>query len=107
MARLQEPKACMYGSGRVGSSAEALPRLPNLPASRHRGYPALAGRPSDGRILENGEIAVLVQVWNLAGAAPDGSSVEKQGTGFDVVRRPTDGSWKMVLYNPWGVAVLD
>jgi ketosteroid isomerase-like protein len=29
-----------------------------------------------------------------------------EGKGFDVMRRQSDGSWKMVIDNPWGTAVL-
>lgn len=58
------------------------------------------------RILENGDIAVRMQSWTMHGTGPDGSPVEMQGSGFDVVRRQSDGSWKMVLDNPWGAAIL-
>ena len=48
----------------------------------------------EGCILENGDLAVRIQPWTLQGTAPDGSSIEMQGTGFDVVRRQPDGSRK-------------
>jgi ketosteroid isomerase-like protein len=61
----------------------------------------------EGRTLENGDLAIRMQSWKLQGTAPDGSPVEMEGAGFDVVRRQPDGSWKMVIDNPWGAAILD
>ena len=28
-------------------------------------------------------------------------------SGFDVMRRQPGGSWKMLIDNPWGAAILD
>ena len=30
-----------------------------------------------------------------------------EGVAVDVIRRQPDGSWKMVIDNPWGPAILD
>ena len=44
--------------------------------------------------------------WTLRGTGPDGSAVVIEGSGFDVMQRQADGSWKMVIDSPWGTAVL-
>jgi uncharacterized protein (TIGR02246 family) len=61
----------------------------------------------DGRIdkvLEAGDTALVANCWTLAGTAPDGSPVEMSGTSADVLRRRDDGSWGILIDDPWGTA---
>jgi uncharacterized protein (TIGR02246 family) len=53
--------------------------------------------------LVNGDIALLHDRWRLE--APGSEAME--GTTADVVRRQADGTWKYILDNPFGGAVLD
>jgi uncharacterized protein (TIGR02246 family) len=68
----------------------------------------LAVRPRmEGRIekvLQAGDTALVANRWRLSGTAPDGSPVEMAATSADVLRRRTDGSWGIVIDDPWGAA---
>jgi uncharacterized protein (TIGR02246 family) len=68
----------------------------------------LAVRPSmEGtieKVLEAGDTALVVNSWRLSGVAPDGSPVRMSATSADVLRRRVDGSWGIVIDDPWGVA---
>ena len=57
--------------------------------------------------ISAGDVVVNVVKWTLQGTGPDGGAVVTEGSGFDVMRRQADGSWKMVIDNPWGTAILD
>ncbi len=52
-----------------------------------------------------GDLASNIGQWTLEGTGPEGP-VKMEGRGFDVMQRQADGSWKMVIDNPWGDAVL-
>jgi uncharacterized protein (TIGR02246 family) len=56
------------------------------------------------KVLEAGDTALVVNRWRLNGTAPDGSPVEMAGTSADVLRRRPDGSWGIVIDDPWGAA---
>jgi ketosteroid isomerase-like protein len=47
-------------------------------------------------------LAVNWASWTLTGTGPDGAPMEMQGRGYDVMRRQSDGSWKMVIDSPRG-----
>jgi uncharacterized protein (TIGR02246 family) len=68
----------------------------------------LAVRPSmEGtieKVLEAGDTALVANSWRLSGVAPDGSPVRMSATSADVLRRRADGSWGIVIDDPWGVA---
>jgi ketosteroid isomerase-like protein len=55
------------------------------------------------RVLEAGGLALVVGVWSFAGSGADGAPVTLTGRNADVLRRQTDGSWRFVIDNPWGV----
>ena len=55
------------------------------------------------RALQNGDVALLVSDWTLAGKGPDGSPVSLGGTTTDVVRRQADGTWRYAIDSPLGV----
>ena len=56
------------------------------------------------KVLEAGDTALVANLWRLTGTAPDGSPVEMAGTSADVLRRRPDGSWGIVIDDPWGAA---
>jgi uncharacterized protein (TIGR02246 family) len=54
------------------------------------------------RVLTAGETALVANRWTLAGTQPDGSPIEMNGVSADVLRRRPDGSWGIVIDDPWG-----
>jgi ketosteroid isomerase-like protein len=49
------------------------------------------------RVLQAGGLALLITEWSITGAEPDGKPIS---TVF--LRSQSDGSWLMVIENPWG-----
>jgi ketosteroid isomerase-like protein len=62
---------------------------------------------SEPQIVEVGELALLVGTWQMQATGEDGSPVELSGTYTDVGRRQPDGTWRYVIDNPAGAAILD
>jgi uncharacterized protein (TIGR02246 family) len=56
------------------------------------------------KVLEAGDTALVANRWRLSGTAPDGSPVQMAATSADVLRRRPDGSWGIVIDDPWGAA---
>ncbi len=56
------------------------------------------------KVLEAGDTALVANRWRLAGTAPDGTPVRMAATSADVLRRRPDGSWGIVIDDPWGAA---
>ena len=46
------------------------------------------------------DIALVIVDWNLRGTAPDGSTVTQSGRSADVLRRQSDGSWRVLIDHP-------
>ena len=55
------------------------------------------------RVLEAGDLALVAGEWSFTGTGPDGEPVKLAAKNADVLRRQTDGSWRFVIDNPWGV----
>jgi ketosteroid isomerase-like protein len=55
------------------------------------------------KVHEAGGVALVANRWTLRGTQPDGTPVELQGTSADVLRRRDDGSWGILVDDPWGV----
>ncbi len=68
------------------------------------GFLALNGelRMQPARVLQSNDVALLFSRWTLKGTGPDGNAVELSGHTSDVVRRQADGTWLMVIDNPYG-----
>jgi uncharacterized protein (TIGR02246 family) len=68
------------------------------------GFVALNGKLNleVSRVLEVGDLALVVGEWSFAGTGPDGEPVKLAAKNADVLRRQTDGSWRFVIDNPWG-----
>jgi uncharacterized protein (TIGR02246 family) len=54
------------------------------------------------KVVEAGDTALITNRWRLSGTAPDGSPVRMAATSADVLRRRPDGSWGIVIDDPWG-----
>jgi uncharacterized protein (TIGR02246 family) len=54
------------------------------------------------RVLEVGDLALVVGKWLFAGTGPGGEPVQLAAKNADVLRRQADGSWRFVIDNPWG-----
>jgi uncharacterized protein (TIGR02246 family) len=57
------------------------------------------------KVLRAGDTALVANRWSLSGTAPDGQPVSMGATSADVLRRRPDGSWGIVIDDPWGAAV--
>jgi uncharacterized protein (TIGR02246 family) len=62
--------------------------------------PAMSGEIV--KVVEAGDVALVMNRWALRGTQPDGAPIELAGTSADVVRRQRDGSWRVVVDDPWG-----
>jgi uncharacterized protein (TIGR02246 family) len=54
------------------------------------------------KVFVAGDTALVANRWQLSGTAPDGSRVQMAATSADVLRRRPDGSWGIVIDDPWG-----
>jgi uncharacterized protein (TIGR02246 family) len=49
-----------------------------------------------------GDLALLSSHWVATAKAPDGSPVNMEFHGSELARRQSDGTWRLILDNPWG-----
>ena len=52
------------------------------------------------RVLEVGDLALVVGDWSFTGTGPRGEPVKLAAKNADVLRRQADGSWRFVIDNP-------
>ena len=56
------------------------------------------------KVHEAGDVALVANRWTLRGARPNGEPIELSGTSADVLRRRDDGTWGILVDDPWGIA---
>jgi uncharacterized protein (TIGR02246 family) len=95
---LYEPDAAfMPEPGRVVSGRGAIRKaLENFLALR----PAMTG--SIEKEVIAGDTALVVNDWTLRGTDPEGAEVRMAAKSADVLRRRDDGSWAILIDDPWG-----
>ena len=54
------------------------------------------------RVIQAGNLALLTTEWSFVGTEPDGKPINLTGRGTVVLRSQSDGTWLMVIENPWG-----
>jgi uncharacterized protein (TIGR02246 family) len=65
-----------------------------------------AMRIETSRAFCSGDLALLCSRWTATATSPDGKPVSMDFRGSEVVRRQSDGSWRLVLDNPWGIELI-
>jgi uncharacterized protein (TIGR02246 family) len=55
-------------------------------------------------VVVAGAVATVINDWHLRGTAPDGTPVRMAATSADVMRRRADGTWGILIDNPWALA---
>ena len=53
-------------------------------------------------VMTAGDVALVMNRWQLEGTQPDGAPVEMRGHSADVLRRAPDGGWRILIDDPWG-----
>ena len=54
------------------------------------------------RVLKASDIALVITEWSFNGIGLDGKAVKLAGKATDVLRQQSDGSWRVLIDNPWG-----
>jgi ketosteroid isomerase-like protein len=85
-----EPGTLVHGHGAI---REALARFLAL-------EPTITGEIQ--KVVEVDGTALVVNKWRLEGTGPDGAPIRMGGLSADVMRRRPDGSWRMLIDDPWG-----
>lgn len=49
-----------------------------------------------------GNTALQIHPWSMTAKTPDGQEIKQGGLSVVVLQRQTDGSWKMIIDNPYG-----
>lgn len=57
------------------------------------------------RAFRNNGLALLSSHWRAEATTPDGATVELTFRGSELARKQPDGTWRLVLDNPWGADV--
>ena len=56
------------------------------------------------QVLEAGDVALVAYRWTMQATAPDGAPIHQGGLSADVLRRRADGSWGVIIDDPYGGA---
>jgi ketosteroid isomerase-like protein len=59
------------------------------------------------KVLEATNLALIVTEWSIKGIESDGKTVNLTGMGTVVLRQQSDGTWLIVIENPWGLGNQD
>ena len=57
-------------------------------------------------VIETGDIALFTSKWSYTGTSGDGTPVSRESYASVILRKQTDGRWRIVVDNSWGPAVL-
>jgi uncharacterized protein (TIGR02246 family) len=54
-------------------------------------------------VIQTSNIALVNTEWFFNWSGPDGKAVTIAGNAVDVLRQQSDGSWGILIDNPWGI----
>mgnify|MGYP003946730741 CR=1 FL=1 len=69
-----------------------------------QGFLSLKGtiRMETTYVVEAGDIALLRSEWHLDGTGPDGKPMTMAAKSNEVVRKQSDGTWRIAIDHPYG-----
>jgi ketosteroid isomerase-like protein len=53
-------------------------------------------------VIQTSNLVLVNTLWSFRGMGPDGRPVNISGRATDLLRQQSDGSWRIVIDNPWG-----
>ena len=53
-------------------------------------------------VIQASNLALVNTEWLFSGTGPDGKPLNIDGKATDVLRQQSDGTWHIVIDNPWG-----
>lgn len=53
-------------------------------------------------VFKSSNVALVLSEWSFNGIGPDGKPVQLTGKATDVLRQQSDGTWLILIDNPWG-----
>ena len=56
-------------------------------------------------VIRTSGIALVNTEWSFNGTGPDGKAVTITGKATDVLRQQPDGTWRILIDNPWGTDI--
>jgi ketosteroid isomerase-like protein len=95
---LYETEACF-----VSQEGEVVKGIDNV-RQRLRSFINMNGRIESKVIgvVQTNDIALVNTEWSFNGSGPDGKPVTITGKATDVLRQQSDGTWRILIDNPWG-----
>jgi ketosteroid isomerase-like protein len=95
---LYETEACF-----VSREGEVVKGIDNV-HQRLRSFINMNGRIESKVIgvVQTSDIALVNTEWSFNGSGPDGKAVTITGKATDVLRQQSDGTWRILIDNPWG-----
>jgi ketosteroid isomerase-like protein len=95
---LYETEACF-----VSQEGEVVKGIDNV-RQRLQSFINMNGRIESKVIgvVQNKDIALVNTEWSFNGSGPDGKAVTITGKATDVLRQLSDGTWRILIDNPWG-----
>ena len=89
-AFVPEPGKLVHGKAAIGAALEAFVAL----------SPTLTGTIE--KVVPAGDTALVINSWELKGTDPEGNEVAMGAKSADVLRRQADGTWRILIDDPWG-----
>jgi uncharacterized protein (TIGR02246 family) len=53
-------------------------------------------------VIQTINLALVNTEWLFSGTGPDGKPVNIAGKATDILRQQSDGTWRILIDNPWG-----
>ena len=95
---LYEPEACLIPQpGQVVKGQQSIRQI-------LQGFIDMQGKLESKvkRVLQAGDVALVIGEWSFNGTGTDGKPVNLASTSTDVLHQQSDGTWRIIIDNPWG-----
>lgn len=95
---LYETEACF-----VSQAGEVVKGIENI-RQRLQSFINMNGKIDSkvNGVIHTNDIALVNTEWSFNGSGPDGKAVTITGKATDVLRQQSDGTWRILIDNPWG-----